>query len=176
MYHCHLRLYLAGRPCRAFEIMKEMTPLEHFTHEFSESSRPDGALAAEAGAIFVNLQEMEIKEALDSLIKNKSADAELILLVDRERLGLLEDSCWDAKDIWMLPASDRELRFRFLRWQQTYKTGKDFWETSHFLDKVFDGHLGVMLNAVMDSRPLSQADLEELSAILEKAKGEKAYD
>ncbi len=49
-------------------------------------------------------------------------------------------------------------------------------ETSHFLDKVFDGHLGVMLNAVMDSRPLSQADLEELSAILEKAKGEKAYD
>ncbi len=138
MYHCHLRLYLAGRPCRAFEIMKEMTPLEHFTHEFSESSRPDGALAAEAGAIFVNLQEMEIKEALDSLIKNKSADAELILLVDRERLGLLEDSCWDAKDIWMLPASDRELRFRFLRWQQTYKTGKDFWETSHFLDATIN--------------------------------------
>ncbi|RKJ19513.1 PAS domain-containing sensor histidine kinase [bacterium D16-50] len=138
MYHCHLRLYLAGRPCRAFEIMKEMTPLEHFTHEFSESSRPDGALAAEAGAIFVNLQEMEIKEALDSLIKNKSADAELILLVDRERLGLLEDSCWDAKDIWVLPASDRELRFRFLRWQQTYKTGKDFWETSHFLDATIN--------------------------------------
>lgn len=44
-------------------------------------------------------------------------------------------------------------------------------ETSHFMDKVFDGHMGVMLNAMMDSRPLSQADLDELSAILEKAKG-----
>lgn len=47
-------------------------------------------------------------------------------------------------------------------------------ETSHFLDKVFDGHLGVMLNAMMDSRPLTQADLDELSAILEKAKGKRS--
>lgn len=49
-------------------------------------------------------------------------------------------------------------------------------ETSHFLEKVFDGRLGVMLNAVMDSRPLTQADLEELSAILEKAKEGSAHD
>lgn len=49
-------------------------------------------------------------------------------------------------------------------------------ETSRFLDKVFDGHLGVMLNAVMDSRPLTQADLDELSTILEKAKGEDSHD
>jgi len=49
-------------------------------------------------------------------------------------------------------------------------------ETDHFLDKVFDGRLGVMLNAVMDSRPLSQSDLEELSAILEKAKGEGRHE
>ena len=44
-------------------------------------------------------------------------------------------------------------------------------ETSHFLNKVFDGHLGIMLNAMVDSRSLTPEDLEELSAILEKAKG-----
>lgn len=49
-------------------------------------------------------------------------------------------------------------------------------ETSHFLDKVCDGRLGVMLNAVMDSRPLTQADLDELSAILERAKGGRGHD
>lgn len=49
-------------------------------------------------------------------------------------------------------------------------------EMNQFLDKVFDGRLGVMLNAVMDSRPLTQEDLEELSAILEKAKGEGIHD
>ena len=49
-------------------------------------------------------------------------------------------------------------------------------ETSHFMDKVFDGRMGVMLNAMMDSRPLTQADLDELSAILEKAKGGSGRD
>ena len=49
-------------------------------------------------------------------------------------------------------------------------------ETSHFMDKVFDGHMGVMLNAMMDSRPLTQADLDELSAILEKARGGSVHD
>ena len=49
-------------------------------------------------------------------------------------------------------------------------------EMNQFLDKVFDGRLGVMLNAVMDSRPLTQEDLDELSAILEKAKGESIHD
>ena len=44
-------------------------------------------------------------------------------------------------------------------------------ETGHFLDKVFDGRLGVMLSTMVDSRQLTQADLDELSAILEKAKG-----
>ena len=43
-------------------------------------------------------------------------------------------------------------------------------ETSHFMDKVFDGRMGVMLNAMIDSRPLTQTDLDELSSILEKAK------
>ena len=49
-------------------------------------------------------------------------------------------------------------------------------ETSHFMDKVFDGRLGVMLNAMMDSRPMTRADLDELSAILEKARGESGRD
>ena len=46
----------------------------------------------------------------------------------------------------------------------------------HRLPYSFDGRLGVMLNAVMDSRTLTQADLDELSAILEKAKGGDIHD
>ena len=49
-------------------------------------------------------------------------------------------------------------------------------ETSHFLNKVCDGRLGVMLNAMMDAKPLTQEDLEELSAILEQAKGANIHD
>ena len=49
-------------------------------------------------------------------------------------------------------------------------------ETRHFLDKVYGGRLGIMLNAMVDSQALSQADIEELSAILEKAKGGANHD
>ena len=48
-------------------------------------------------------------------------------------------------------------------------------EANRFLNKVFDGRIGVMLNAMMDSCPLTREDLEELSAILEKAK-EESHD
>ena len=49
-------------------------------------------------------------------------------------------------------------------------------ETAHFLDKVFDGRLGGLLNAMVDRHPLSREDLDELTAILEKAKGGKDRD
>ncbi len=45
-------------------------------------------------------------------------------------------------------------------------------EARHFLDKVCDGRMGVLLNAMVDSRALSREDMEELSSILEKAKEE----
>ena len=49
-------------------------------------------------------------------------------------------------------------------------------ETGHFLEKVFDGHIGGMLNAMVDRRSLTKEDLDELTAILEKAKGGKPRD
>ena len=42
--------------------------------------------------------------------------------------------------------------------------------TKRFLEKVYNGSLGVMVHAMVDSHALSQEDILELSAILEKAK------
>lgn len=44
-------------------------------------------------------------------------------------------------------------------------------ETNKFLNKVYNGSLGLMINAMMDSKALTKEDIEELSEILEKAKG-----
>ena len=46
-------------------------------------------------------------------------------------------------------------------------------ETESFLDKVYGGSLGLMMSAMVDSRSLSEADIAELSAILERAGGEQ---
>ena len=44
-------------------------------------------------------------------------------------------------------------------------------ETESFLGMVYGGSLGMMMSAMVESRGLSQADIAELSAILEKAGG-----
>lgn len=41
MYHCHIHFYLTGHRRELFDAVKGMAPLEHFTHEFSESDIPE---------------------------------------------------------------------------------------------------------------------------------------
>ncbi|WP_298030726.1 BlaI/MecI/CopY family transcriptional regulator [uncultured Dysosmobacter sp.] len=44
-------------------------------------------------------------------------------------------------------------------------------ETESFLDKVYNGSLGLMMSAMVETHALTAADIAELSAILEKAGG-----
>ena len=44
-------------------------------------------------------------------------------------------------------------------------------ETESFLDRVYGGSLGLMMSAMAESRGLTEADIAELSAILDKAEG-----
>ena len=75
MYHCHLQFYLTGYQNSIFEVIKKTAPLENFNHEFSESDEPDGALAAGADVILANLQGMNAKEALYTLLGAKKKEA-----------------------------------------------------------------------------------------------------
>ena len=127
MYHCGLRFYFAGQSCRVFEIIREMPPLERFTHEFSESGKLDGALAAEADVIFANLQDMDAETDVRGLFAGKSGETEVILLAAEGQMEMLVAAFPEAKDIWAVPMGDAQIRFRFLRWQQAYKVGKDLW-------------------------------------------------
>lgn len=138
MYHCHIHFYLTGYQHRLFETIKGMSPLENFTHEFLESDEPEGELAAKADVILADLQGMDVKQTVQILLLNKNKEAELILLADGEQRMLLEEYFSDIKDIWTLPMSDEEIKFRFLRWQQSCKTSKDFWQSSQYLDAVID--------------------------------------
>lgn len=45
-------------------------------------------------------------------------------------------------------------------------------ETENFLSKVYGGSLGLMMSAMVESRKLTEEDIAELSAILDKAGGE----
>jgi len=46
-------------------------------------------------------------------------------------------------------------------------------ETESFLSKVYGGSLGLMMSAMVESKGLTEADIAELSAILEQAGGKE---
>ncbi|MDE7247081.1 MAG: PAS domain-containing protein, partial [Lachnospiraceae bacterium] len=140
MYTCRLHIYFAGRPCHSFEVIKKMPALEYFTHSFSESDEADPRLSKEADLILADLSHMELPDALQVLMSNLGTETHVILLADKSQLSALfaDPTLSGIADIWVGPMSDEELRFRFLRWQQTCKMSKDFWQTSQYLEAAIN--------------------------------------
>ncbi|MCI8339799.1 MAG: response regulator [Lachnospiraceae bacterium] len=139
MYHCHVHFYLTGHYGRILEIIQEMSPLEHFTHEFSVSDRPKEALASKADVIFAGLQDGDGEAVLRALSGSKKEGAQIIVLAEEGQMPFLAELMPMIGDLWRMPMSDEEIRFRFLRWQQNYKQEKDFWQTSHYLEATING-------------------------------------
>lgn len=140
MYHCHIQFYLAGNFCKVYEILKALPPLERFTHEFVEGKEPDEALAEKADVIFVNLTGTASRgmETLGRLLAAQKQDAEVIVLVENGQVSLPEEQLFRLKDLWIMPMSDAEVRFRFLKWQQDFERSKDYWQTSQYLEAAIN--------------------------------------
>ena len=138
MYHCHIHFYLVGCRCSAFEEIKKMPPLERFTHEFMESDVPAETLTADADVILAYLNGEDVKETVRTLVSGKKKGAELILIADKKETPD-KDVLAEIKDIWSLPMSDDEIRFRFTRWQQAYKISWDLWKNEQYLETIING-------------------------------------
>ena len=138
MYHCHIRFCFAGHHCRAFEIIKGMAPLEHFTHEFSECEELKAVSGMRADVVLANLQGVGEQEALRALLTETAGKTEVILLAEKGETCLFLEELPGLKDLWTLPMSEEEIRFRFLRWQQACKLSKDYWQTSQYLEATID--------------------------------------
>ena len=140
MYTCSLHIYFAGHPSHAVDVIKRMPSLEHFTHIFSESDEAEASLSQKADVIIADLTHTDVQSTLQIFLPNRREDAQIILLADKRQMQLLcaDPALKDITDIWIMPMTDEELRFRFLKLQQTIKMRRDFWETSHFLEATIN--------------------------------------
>ncbi len=138
MYHCNLQFYFIGNCHDAFEIFRGIAPLEHFSHIFSHSLKPEAAPLAAADLILAELSVFDDACALGALTEHKKESADLILLADRTQPLPPELFALDIRDIWLLPAAPEELRFHFQQWQRGCKQQKDFWETRHYLEATIN--------------------------------------
>lgn len=134
MYHCHICFYVIGRQTRFLEILKGIPALDFFTHDFIESEIPTKELAEKANVIFVDLCGMEAEKEVQKLADWKKPETDVILLTEQNQFADLGDNLSEITDIWTLPMTEEEMRFRFLRWQQSYKRQKDYWQTRQYLE------------------------------------------
>ena len=138
MYHCRFKIYTIGHDRALFQVIREMAPPERFTHDFVESGEPEAALAAQADLILADLRGMDPAAALRTICSGKRDNAELVLLAEKEQLPLPEDALEQVSDIWSLPLSEQELRFRFSRLQRLCKERLDAWEIRQYLEAAMD--------------------------------------
>ena len=138
MYHCHVQFYLLTRREEDFNSIRAMPPLKAFTHDFFVSGSLQSQPLGQADVILADLREREAEETLAALAAGMREGAQLILLAEQGQAESPETSLEQVWDIWRLPMPERELRFRFLRWQQEYKRIKDAWQTSHFLEETIN--------------------------------------
>ncbi|MBD5102494.1 MAG: response regulator [Subdoligranulum sp.] len=138
MYHCHIQFLFIGKQPQLFDPFKVMPPVEQFTYEFLQSSQPEPALIAGADVILADLRGTDPEQMLAAVNTHRQEDAQFIVLAEREQTACLSGHLNALTDIWPLPASEEELQFRFLRWQQSCKWKKDAWQTSQYLEVVIN--------------------------------------
>ncbi len=138
MYHCHTRIYLISAQPGEFGIFKTMPSLERFTHAFQESVEPQAELLRTAHLILADLRGKDPVRTLSVLLADKEPQARLILLLKRSQLEDLPDDLTGVSDLWFLPMTEIELRFRFMRWQEAWKQTQDAWEIGQFLEAAID--------------------------------------
>lgn len=137
MYHCHVCFYLLGNQEGFYDFIKKSEPFPDFEHEFLESGEPEKELIDKADVIFANLQGTDADKVLTYLTADDKK--EIILMAGKEQTAdLAGRELPEDTDIWCLPMSEEELRFRFSRWQRLYKKDKDFWQTRNYLDATIN--------------------------------------
>ncbi len=130
MYHCQLHINLMGQPCRAFEMIRELPPMEHFTHIFQDGR---------ADVVFVNLQGSDAGDLLSKVISGISKETELIVLAQQEQRCEILEYLPAVSDLWTLPMPEEELKFRILKWQKACKRSREEWETNQFFEAAING-------------------------------------
>lgn len=135
MYHCNLQLYFIGFLPDSFNLLKEIAPLEGFSHRFSSSSSVQTDLLKSADTIFLCLED---KKDLQQVLSCKKDGSQVIVLAEKDKTEALSEYYEQTDDIWILPLSDQELIYRFKKWQKAQKTDKDFWETRSFFETTIN--------------------------------------
>jgi diguanylate cyclase (GGDEF)-like protein/PAS domain S-box-containing protein len=179
MYHCVVQFYELGCQDGLLDPIRKIAPLEHFHHEFSKSEKLDRELASAADVIFLNVQGVHsLEQVVQDLCDCKKKEADLILLADKSREAELLDSYGKKlTDLWSLPMTEQEVRFRFRRWQKNCKLQKECWLANNYLDSVINSvpHMIWFKDKAGAHIKVNEAFCESVNKTMEQVQGRGHY-
>ncbi len=142
MYHCHIRFYYIGRRREGLSALRALEPPAAFTYAFAESDFPERAQARQADVILADVRGLDAVATVQTLRSWQKPAAELIVLAepaDAAALAGTDGLLPEHADLWLVPMTDAEWRFRLQRWQRACRDRMDAWQTSQFLETAIDG-------------------------------------
>lgn len=129
MYHCKTKFYLTGND-DLFPMIKNIPPLESFTHEFTDDPCTADVIIADISG------KTNGKTLIQALVSGKKPGAEIIALA--ESIDDIGAPLNELTDVWITPMSESAFAFRFGKWQQRFKSDKDRWQSEQYLDTLID--------------------------------------
>ncbi len=141
MYHCNLQMYFWNVNKSMQQIVEEMEPLPRFQHQVLDNNMPQILQLKKADLILADLYNYAGKEqpAMEFLLTHRKESSSLIVCADKQQVDfILELAGGVLTDIWILPMSQAEIRFRFSQFQKNLKTEKDLWLSNSYLNTTID--------------------------------------
>ncbi|MBD5099184.1 MAG: response regulator [Clostridiales bacterium] len=170
MFHYHIQICFVGPRKELWTPIKDEQAPEGFTCTCLESARAEDAPLERADLILADIQALGA-QALGPLLSGRREDAGLVVLSGGEQFPLLSPHLGQIADIWTLPMSGEELRFRFrrrldgLRAEREIQRGKEVADVfSSFLANDVDD-VYMMFNGTGDQLEYASPNMERVLGI-----------
>lgn len=139
MYHCQLTIYIVGKDGGVLaDAVKDMRSPERFSCEFICGGEISSGPLEKADVIIAEPADLSELEALRT--SNKPS-RHIILFGEKALLSSLCDNFENTReffDIWFVPMTRGEIRFRFSRLIEEIKREKDAWLESYYFNSVIN--------------------------------------
>ncbi|MDE7361076.1 MAG: response regulator [Oscillospiraceae bacterium] len=135
MYHCRLKFMFVGKSDRLLGIAETLTPPEGFEFEFLSSAVPSEASAA--NVIFADYSDFKSLDEVRETFSTMSGHASIVLLAE-SGADVYSGDLGFVSDVWTIPMTDDEARFRFARFIKKLKYEKDCWQTEQYFESAIN--------------------------------------
>lgn len=141
MYRCNLQIFFWNVNESMQRTIEESKSFPRFEHHATDSNASQLLQLKEADIVIADLHNYagNEKSTVDFLLTYRKKNSDFVVCVNKEQIDIVIALAGEnLADIWILPMSEGEIRFRFFQLQKKQKLQKDLWLTESYLNTTID--------------------------------------